>query len=325
MNQTGNQELTFGFSNLPKVNKTSRRMEIEVEETNRELVFSGDKVKKEQNQVKHTPQKDQRREYQPRYQRSRERSARGEPRGRNQTRSVSRNRGRCHHKFNCDWGLDCRFHHTQQEIELFESENRRKNDGNRGRSKPRSENRNSKRRRCRFGRGCLGGLKCTYQHYRNELEYFETADYKAFRKEEKEIRGWSDNSMEIEGEVPRGKYKRKRRDSRGNTPRGNTPRGRTPRREEKSPRYQERSQEKSQEKFPRFQRRKPDRSDKPDRKRSQHRNQERSQHRNQKREKSLPRNMLLRRQMKAEEEDQESQKGQEDQDDMHYGRKLRPS
>ena len=41
-----NQELTFGFSSLPRINQMNRKMEIEEKATIKTLDFSSNKVKK---------------------------------------------------------------------------------------------------------------------------------------------------------------------------------------------------------------------------------------------------------------------------------------
>ena len=79
-------------------------------------------------------------------------------RGRNKSASGrrQRRRGICFHGMDCQWGMDCKFSHTQEEMDQFEREGRRKV---------------QQRRRCRYGVNCRDAKRghCNFDHPEEEL------------------------------------------------------------------------------------------------------------------------------------------------------------
>ncbi len=94
-----------------------------------------------------------------------------------------RQKGTCFHGMQCEYGLDCRFAHTPEEIDTFERENRRLHANMYGRRRAKSANKVGKRR-CRWKARCRWKLDCNFYHNDEEIRKFEEEDQWKPKKKE---------------------------------------------------------------------------------------------------------------------------------------------
>ncbi len=81
--------------------------------------------------------------------------------------------GICFHGSKCKYGMDCRYHHTDEEMQYFKKENRHVERGKGDESRRPRRSKMHRPKKCFFKYKCKEGRYCTFKHSTQEIQYFE--------------------------------------------------------------------------------------------------------------------------------------------------------